>query len=170
MCIPSLGDGVGLWLCMADAQSLQKEDVLDHIKRAYLPYTVIDVGWWFELSAPRLPSGRIDYALLVPVERIVGDGNTPSACTHVRDIGRYVARVIADPCTVNKSVFTYSEVFTPEEVFAMVERLSGEALERKYVRWSCCLAGVLERAHISDMCCSRTHFLPPCVGELALMI
>ena len=54
--------------------------------------------------------------------------------THVGDIGRYVARVVADPRTVDKSVFAYSEVFTPEGVFATVERLSGEALKRGYGR------------------------------------
>jgi hypothetical protein len=86
------------------------------------------------LSSPRLPSGRIDYALPFPNDRILGDGKAPSARTHIKDIGRYVAKVIADPRTLNKSVFTYSEVLTSNEVFNIVERLSGEDLERKYVR------------------------------------
>ena len=107
--------------------------MLDHIKKIYLPYTFIDVGWWFQLSSPRLPSGKIDYALQFPNDSILGDGKVPSARTHIKDIGRYVAKVIVDPRTLNKSVFTYSEVLTTNEVFDIVERLSGEALERKFV-------------------------------------
>lgn len=100
----------------------------------YLPHTIIDVGWWFPLSCPRLPSGRIDYAIGHPMDRIPGDGEMPSARTHIRDIGRYVARIVADPRTLNKSVFAYNEVLTQHQVFDIFERLSGETLERKYVR------------------------------------
>ncbi|KAH7200653.1 isoflavone reductase [Fusarium oxysporum] len=109
-----------------------KEDVLDHIKKIYLPYTLIDVGWWFPLSTPRLPSGRIDYALGSPMDRIIGDGEVPSARTHVKDVGRYVAKIVADTRTLNKAVFAYSEVLTSHEIFDIVERVSGEPLERKY--------------------------------------
>ncbi|KAJ8100207.1 putative pinoresinol-lariciresinol reductase 3 [Lipomyces tetrasporus] len=110
-----------------------KEDVLNHIKKIYLPYTVIDAGWWYQLSAPRLPSGRIDYGLLAPMERLLGDGSVPSALTHVRDIGRYVARIVADPRTLNKMVFAYNELLTQEQIFDKLEKLSGEKLERSYV-------------------------------------
>jgi hypothetical protein len=111
----------------------QKEDVLDHIKRIYLPYTVIDVGWWYQISAPRLPSGRIDYAISFPSDRIAGDGTVPVARTHLKDIGRYVAKIIADPRTLNKMVFAYSEVSSQSQVFDTLEKVSGEQLERNYV-------------------------------------
>lgn len=117
---------------------LQKEDVLDHVKKIYLPYTVIDVGWWYQISPPRLSSGRIDYAINYPLEQITGDGNTPSARTDVRDIGKYVARIVADSRTLNRSVFAYNEVLTENEVFEILERLSGEKVERKYVCRSPC--------------------------------
>lgn len=44
-----------------------------------------------------------------------------------------MARIVADPRTLNNSVFAYNEVSTENEVFELVERLSGEKVERKYV-------------------------------------
>ncbi|KAK1466241.1 isoflavone reductase [Colletotrichum cuscutae] len=58
-----------------------KEEALLHAKKIRLPYTVIDVGWWYQLSIPRLPSGCIDSATPLPVDFIAGDGNTLSALT-----------------------------------------------------------------------------------------
>ncbi|KAM5371222.1 hypothetical protein ACJZ2D_008142 [Fusarium nematophilum] len=110
-----------------------KEDVINHIKKIYLPYTVIDVGWWYQITLPRLPSGRIDYALMPSDRSIAGDGNTPSALTDIRDIGLYTARIIADPETLNRSVFAYSELYTQNQVYDLIERLSGEKIERKYL-------------------------------------
>ncbi|KAG8165575.1 hypothetical protein KVR01_004127 [Diaporthe batatas] len=110
-----------------------KETVLNHIKKIYLPYTLIDVGWWYQISAPRVPSGRADSGLLVPVSYLVGDGSVPSALTDVKDIGRYVAKIIADPRTLNRMVFAHSEVLSQKQIFDKVEELSGEKLERNYL-------------------------------------
>ncbi|KAJ4211705.1 hypothetical protein NW759_012307 [Fusarium solani] len=110
-----------------------KEVVFNHIKKVYLPYTVIDVGWWYQIALPRVPSGRLDKALAMPAEYIPGDGNTPSAMTDVKDIGRYVARIIADPQTLNRMVFAYTELHTTNQVYDIVEKQSGETIERKYM-------------------------------------
>ncbi|KAH8679129.1 hypothetical protein BGZ61DRAFT_425721 [Ilyonectria robusta] len=110
-----------------------KEDVLNHIKKIYLPYTVIDVGWWYQSTLPRLPSGKIDYALTFPMANMYGDGNFPSALTDLRDVGKYVARIIADPRTLNKSVFVYNEVWTQEQIFTLLEKASGEKIPREYL-------------------------------------
>ncbi|KAH8652985.1 hypothetical protein BGZ61DRAFT_374385 [Ilyonectria robusta] len=109
-----------------------KEEILLHVKKIHLPYTVIDVGWWYQLSLPRLPSGRIDYAVTMPVEYIAGDGNAPSALTDMRDVGNYTARIIRDPRTLNKMVLVYGEVLSQNQVFDLLENLSGEQLERHY--------------------------------------
>lgn len=109
-----------------------KEDVLDHIRKLYLPYTAIDVGWWYQISPPRVPSGRIDSGLLFPAQHILGDGTVPSAMTDLADVGRYVAKIVADPRTLNKMVFAYSELLTQKQVWDTVEKVSGEKVERKY--------------------------------------
>ncbi|CAG9942723.1 unnamed protein product [Clonostachys rosea f. rosea IK726] len=109
-----------------------KEAVLNHIKKLYLPYTVIDVGWWYQTSLPRLPSGKLDYAIKFPNNKLVGDGNLKSALTDLRDVGKYVARIITDERTLNKSVFVYNEVLTQEDVYSNLEDLSGEKISRDY--------------------------------------
>ncbi|KAJ4250179.1 hypothetical protein NW762_011994 [Fusarium torreyae] len=111
-----------------------KEDVLNHIKKIQLPFTVVDVGWWYQVNLPKLPSGRIDYVAMETADGIAGDGNAPFALTDVRDVGSYVARLITDPRTLNRMVFAYNEVWTQNRVYDLLETLSGEKLERKYVR------------------------------------
>lgn len=110
-----------------------KEQVYNHIKQLYLPYTIVDVGWWYQLCIPKLPSGKTDYVQLTDSNNIVGDGNVPSALTDLRDIGRYVARIIVDDRTLNKYVFVYNELWTQNQIFDLVEKLSREKVDRIYV-------------------------------------
>ncbi|KAI9836375.1 MAG: hypothetical protein M1819_001404 [Sarea resinae] len=112
----------------------EKEQVYQHIRKLGLPYTIIDVGYWYQVSFPTLPSGRVDYAsLLVPNVTILGDGNMKTAITDLRDIGPYVARIVTDARTLNKYVFCHGEVLSQEEVFAKLEELSGEQIQRRYL-------------------------------------
>lgn len=107
-----------------------KEDFLDAIKRSYLPYTIIDVGWWYQSSLPRLPSGRLDAALPTPDGEFIGDGDVPSARIDIADIGKFVVRIITDPRTLNRSVFAYGAVKAQREIWDMFESLSGEQIPR----------------------------------------
>ncbi|OTA92675.1 hypothetical protein M434DRAFT_74189 [Hypoxylon sp. CO27-5] len=113
----------------------KKEDNLNYIQMLRLPYTYIDAGWWYQLSLPRLPSGRFDDALPpgMPDFPIGLDGNVPSALADIRDIGRYVARIITDPRTLNKRVHVYNEVYTQNQIHDTVEKLTGESLPRSYI-------------------------------------
>lgn len=111
----------------------QKEVVYNHTKVIGLPYTIIDCGWWFQIAFPSLPSGRTDYAVMTPAPPIGGDGSVPSGLTDVRDVGRYVARVIRDERTLNKMVFVYNELWTQNEIWDRLEALSGEQIPRTYV-------------------------------------
>lgn len=112
---------------------MKREKIYDYIKQISLPYTIVDVGWWYQGSLPRLPSGRFDYAVQFSSNIIAGDGNTPSAMTDKRDIGKYIAEIIQDDRTVNKSVLAYSEVWSSNEIYDRVERISGEQPLRTYV-------------------------------------
>ncbi|GAB1215709.1 hypothetical protein ATERTT37_004903 [Aspergillus terreus] len=111
----------------------EKETVYNHIKQLRLPYTIIDVGWWYQLSYPRLDSGRADYAMTSANNEIVGDGNTPIALTDLRDIGRYVARIIVDDRTLNKMVFAYNTVTTQNQIYDLLEEISEEKIPRNYI-------------------------------------
>lgn len=110
----------------------QKEEVYNLVKRLHLPYTIIDVGWWYQISLPELPSGKIDYALGIPVRSIPGGGNILSALTDLRDVGKYVAQVIKDERTLNKMVFVYNELWTANQIYDLLEKVSGENVSRKY--------------------------------------
>ncbi|KAJ6605407.1 hypothetical protein DFH09DRAFT_1121335 [Mycena vulgaris] len=111
-----------------------KEEVYQLIRRLYLPYTIIDVGYWHQISFPTLPSGHVDYAApLKPKVEIHAGGTAPTMLTDLRDIGPFVARIIKDPRTLNKSVFTYSDVISENEIFALMEEMSGEKIERIHV-------------------------------------
>ncbi|KAJ7214931.1 hypothetical protein GGX14DRAFT_609778 [Mycena pura] len=110
-----------------------KEQVYQHIRKLCLPYTIIDVGYWHQLSVPALPSGRGDYAApLKPRADIHAGGTAPTMLGDLRDIGRYVALIIKDARTLNKYVATYSDVLSENEIFALVEEMSGEKIARNY--------------------------------------
>ncbi|KAK4977957.1 hypothetical protein LTR42_002332 [Elasticomyces elasticus] len=109
-----------------------KEIVYNHIKTLHLPYTIVDVGWWYQIAFPPLPSGKIDYALGLPNPRLPGNGSQPNALTDLRDIGRYFAKIVVDDRTINKYVFVYNELHSPTQIFDLMEKLSGEKLDRQY--------------------------------------
>lgn len=110
-----------------------KEEIYAYVKEIGLPYTVVDVGYWYQISFPRLPSGKVDYAMMIPNSDIHGDGEALNILTDKRDIGRFVARIIADARTVNQYVYTWGEVLTENEIFGMLEDMSGEKIERNHI-------------------------------------
>lgn len=50
------------------------------------------------------------------------------------DIGRFVARIIADPRTINKRVMAAGASLSFNDMFGIAEDLTGEKPVRKYVR------------------------------------
>jgi uncharacterized protein YbjT (DUF2867 family) len=111
----------------------EKEDLLDRCKRLYLPYTAMDVGWWFQSVLPDVPSGKLDGAYPFPDNIIYGDGNTKTALTDKDNIGKYVVRVIADPRTLNKLVFAYEALLTQNEIWAAVEKFTNQKIATDYL-------------------------------------
>ncbi|PNP83745.1 hypothetical protein FNYG_02962 [Fusarium nygamai] len=102
-----------------------REDLLDRCKRLYLPYTVVDVGMWYQVCLPE------PYAPPPPIADVfIGDGNAPTAIIDKEDIGPYVVRIITDPRTLNRSVFAYGEVTTQSTVLAEVETATGKEVPR----------------------------------------
>lgn len=101
----------------------------------YLPYTVIDVAWWSEQIIPVLPSGKTDHALNKNDRgrEIPGDGTVRVAFASLADVGLYVAKIIADPRTLNKKVLAYTDVLTMNQVYDLMDKLSGEKSVRNYV-------------------------------------
>jgi hypothetical protein len=111
----------------------EKETVHDRIFFQHLPFTIVDVGYWHQISFPWLPSGKVDYAAMAPLKEIYGDGNTPTLLTDNRDQGKFVARIIKDPRTLNKRVVTHSDELSQNQIWDIMEKVSGETIPRNYV-------------------------------------
>lgn len=136
------------------------------IKLHYLPYTIIDLGWWYQLSLPELPSGRIQIQAQISNTDIIGDGNTPMALIDNRDIGKFVAHIITDPSTKNKKVFCYGEVMCQNEIFDTLEKVSGETVARHQVSVLPCVRGILRyRIQVQIMSTSLTPYYPKLSAE-----
>ncbi|KAE8416008.1 isoflavone reductase family protein [Aspergillus pseudocaelatus] len=81
-----------------------------------------------------VPSGRSDKAHMRYIDhRIVEDGNQKFALTDIADIGKYVAQIVADPRTINKHVFAYTEVLSMNGIWDTMARVTGEEPEKNYV-------------------------------------
>ncbi|PYH93033.1 NAD(P)-binding protein, partial [Aspergillus ellipticus CBS 707.79] len=103
-----------------------KEDVFAYMKKSRVPYTVIDTGVWHEVAIPRVSSGKLDHAGLMGRTFLIGEGETPCAATAIQDIGRFVARIIINPRTINKYVFAYGEHVTQNSFIALAREVTGE--------------------------------------------
>ena len=66
-------------------------------------------------------------------DEIVADGNKPTSMTDLRDIGRYVALIIADDRTLNKMIFAYNTTMTQNQIYDLMEEISGETVVRNDV-------------------------------------
>ncbi|EJT69752.1 hypothetical protein GGTG_12635 [Gaeumannomyces tritici R3-111a-1] len=111
----------------------KKEEIICYAKLRMVPYTIVDMAFWFELLPYKTPSGKVDYALPPGLDsRIDGNGNVPTAYTFFNSLGPAVAKIIADPRTINKYVYVYDDVLTQNQAVDVLEELSGEKVERVY--------------------------------------
>lgn len=107
---------------------------MNHIQKICLPYTYLDAGWWYDIAIPQPPSQSGENPSATFLQGKLGaDGNVPVAVAEITDIGRYVAKVIADPRTLNKRVFVYNETYTQNQLYDLVEKLTGTKIPRSYV-------------------------------------
>ena len=129
------------WITVCPPQGViklreEKEQVYSRILYHKLPYTIIDVGYWHQLSFFRIPSGRFDYAQLMHNFEIFGTGDVKTLLGDKRDMGRFAARIIQDPRTLNQKVFTWSDEISQNELLRLTETKTGEKIETKQVRTS----------------------------------
>ena len=64
---------------------------------------------------------------------MIGTGDVKTGITDLRDVGRYVALIVNDERTLNRLVFSFSEILNQKEVFRMLEEMSGEKIVRSVV-------------------------------------
>ena len=75
--------------------------------------------------------------------RIIGSGKMPFLVTHIDHIGTFVARIIADPRTLNQAVMVWEDQVTQFDTQDIGARISGDGDKMKelYVNVSCCCCG-----------------------------
>ncbi|KAI0740726.1 NAD-P-binding protein [Earliella scabrosa] len=103
-----------------------KLDIREYVKGLGVGYTIIDVGWWMQICLPlplrsHAPTPYKQYSW-----NIVGTGENPMLLTHLNDIGVWVARIIADPRTLNQAVIVWGDEVTANAAHDIGERISGE--------------------------------------------
>jgi len=109
-----------------------KFDIRDSVQALGVGYTFIDVGWWMQLSLPYKPDSQ---SLLAPwSHNIYGDGTQKFLVTDYHNIGKFVARVVADDRTLNQYVIVWEDEITQLEAAEIGEHASGEAAEMKAQR------------------------------------
>lgn len=111
----------------------EKEKTHERIWYHHLPYTIIDSGTWFQISFPVLPSGKVDYAYMGDGNTLVADGTARSLMIDKGDIGKLTARVIKDDRTLNKRVFFNADSSSQNEIYALMEKKSGEKIDALHV-------------------------------------
>lgn len=111
----------------------EKEEILNYIKTLKMPYTIIDVGTWYQVFLPRVPSGKLDYVITAPIELQSEDKGVKLVISDINDIGKQVARIISDDRTLNKQVLAYSESMTHAEALDIVKQSTGEEPQVKIV-------------------------------------
>ena len=62
---------------------------------------------------------------------IFGTGDVKTALTDRQDVGRFVARIIADDRTLNRYVFCWGEERSQKEIIALAERVAGKPIPTK---------------------------------------
>jgi uncharacterized protein YbjT (DUF2867 family) len=110
-----------------------KEAVHDHIFRHHLGFTIIDVGFWYQASIPKVPSGRFDSAIFMPNNDVVNGGETPNMLIDARDVGKITVELIKRKDTLNKRIIAYGELISQNEIHQMIEAETGERLVLTHV-------------------------------------
>ncbi|EIM83074.1 NAD-P-binding protein [Stereum hirsutum FP-91666 SS1] len=102
----------------------EKLGIRDYVKESGIGYTFVDVGFWYQVNLPMISPKQTPYPFAFePSRYFYGDGNTKTACIDLGDIGRFVARIIADPRTLNHYVFAWGEELTQKELFDCAREL-----------------------------------------------
>ncbi|RPD58064.1 NAD(P)-binding protein [Lentinus tigrinus ALCF2SS1-7] len=109
----------------------QKLAIREFIKQHGIPHTFIDVGWWMQIYLPIPLRSTAPPEFKSMTHRIVGSGDTPILLTNNNHIGTFVARIIADPRTLDHEVIIWEDQASQLDAQEIGARLSGEGQKLK---------------------------------------
>jgi len=101
-----------------------KIEIHEYIKSLGLNFTFIDIGWWMQITVPfsihsKSPIAHMSY-------EIHGDGKKKNLVTNLENVGKWVARIVADERTLNRSVIIWDDEITWQEAKEIGVKASGE--------------------------------------------
>ncbi|KAI0756723.1 NAD-P-binding protein [Daedaleopsis nitida] len=100
--------------------------IREFIKAIDVPYTFIDVGWWMQLYLPLPLRSKTSETMKELTYTVVGNGEAKNLVTDRDHIGTFVARIVADPRTLNNAVIIWEDEVTQNVAHEIGEELSGE--------------------------------------------
>ncbi|TFK84353.1 NAD(P)-binding protein [Polyporus arcularius HHB13444] len=109
----------------------EKLAIREFIKQHDIPHTFIDVGWWMQIYLPIPLRSKAPIEFRASTYRLVGDGKARILLTHNDHIGTFVARIIADPRTLNQAVLIWEDTASQLEAREIGARLSGDGEKLK---------------------------------------
>ncbi|KAI0692308.1 NAD-P-binding protein [Cerioporus squamosus] len=109
----------------------QKIAIRDFIKEHDIPHTFIDVGWWMQLYLPIPLRSKAPIEFKSLTYRIAGSGKIPILLTYNGHIGTFVARIIADPRTLNQAVIVWEDSASQLDAQEIGARVSGDGEKLK---------------------------------------
>ncbi|TFK83840.1 NAD-P-binding protein [Polyporus arcularius HHB13444] len=112
-----------------------KLGIREYLKELGVGYTIIDVGWWAQLFLPLPLRSNAAPHVKAMTWSIHGTGESRNLVTNVHHIGTFVARIIADPRTLNKSVIVWEDEVVQKDAHEIGARVSGDgdALREKRI-------------------------------------
>ena len=122
----------------------QKLGIREYVQELGVPYTIIDVGWWMQFNLPVPPSPDLPQ-LAAMVNILYGTGEHKYLLTDLRHVGAWVARIVADPRTLNQAVIVWEDEVDINVAHEIGERESGDgdALKAKRIYVSALLLRTL---------------------------
>ena len=140
---------VGFSELIMPLRSEQKLAIREYVQELGVPHTFIDVGWWMQLYLPLPLRSRAPLPFKEMTWKIFDDGHARNLLTHLDNIGLYVARIIADPRTLNKAVIVWEDEVKVNAAHDVGEHVSGDgdALKAK-------------RIHVSALFCQCSARFP----------
>ncbi|EIW53920.1 NAD-P-binding protein [Trametes versicolor FP-101664 SS1] len=105
----------------------EKLAIHDFIEELGIGHTYIDVGWWMQIALPLPTRSKVPDPWKVASWTLHGTGDMKMLLTDLRRIGAFVARIVADPRTLGRSVIAWEVELTELEIHEIGERASGEA-------------------------------------------
>ncbi|KAL5514231.1 hypothetical protein ACEPAG_2319 [Sanghuangporus baumii] len=122
--------------CVRGVRQLHDEKLAihDYVKEIGIGFTFIDVGWWMDITLPFVDLEDFSQPIIQRVSKsYIGSGDVKCAVIDKRDIGKFVARIIADDRTLNRYVFCWTEEVTLNEIVALAERVSGHKINVEHI-------------------------------------